>query len=70
MKRKTHEQLAFEQWYENTTFDLDRSPLGSRDCYLQRRAWEAALKYAEEQKEPAVSGFLRAQAPSTVIHSR
>jgi hypothetical protein len=59
MKHKTHEQLAFEQWYESTTFDLERSPLGSRDCYMQRRAWEAALDYAKRQQTQPITGFLR-----------
>jgi hypothetical protein len=47
MKHKSIDQQAFEQWYVENTFDLARSPLGSRDCYMQRRAWEAAMKFRD-----------------------
>ena len=72
MKHKTEEQLAFEQWYTETTFDLERSPLGSRDCYLQRRAWEAALAFQNKASadKPMITGGILSNLKSVWMNSQ
>lgn len=32
----------FEEWYAVNAFDYVSSPIGSRECDLQWKAWEAA----------------------------
>lgn len=39
----------FEQWYVENTFDYPSNPIGSPDCGLQRKAWQAAQ--AAQQQE-------------------
>lgn len=39
-------QAAFEEWYVRNAFDLLMNPIGSRDCDLQRKAWQAAMRQA------------------------
>lgn len=41
----------FEQWYVCSAFHYERDPLGSRDCGLQWKAWQAAIA-ALENTEP------------------
>lgn len=36
----------FEEWYACNAHDYVANPIGSRDCGLQRKAWNAALQYA------------------------
>lgn len=36
------ERKEFEAWYARTAFDYVLSPIGSRDCSLQWRAWQQA----------------------------
>ncbi|MPW17898.1 hypothetical protein GCT13_13360 [Paraburkholderia sp. CNPSo 3157] len=38
------ERAEFEQWYVENAFDLERSPIGSRECGLQWRAWQAGRR--------------------------
>ena len=35
---------AFEQWYAENAFDYVASPIGSRECGLQWKAWKACAK--------------------------
>lgn len=35
-------RAAFEAWYARTAFDYVLSPIGSRDCSLQWKAWQEA----------------------------
>lgn len=34
-------QEKFEKWYVENSFDLITNPLGSRECSLQRKSWQA-----------------------------
>lgn len=33
----------FETWYEENTFDYEKNAIGSRECSLMWKAWQAAL---------------------------
>ena len=54
---------AFEQWYVENAFDYVSNPIGSRDCGLQRKAWNASREAAEKElaeirkQEPVRMGF-------------
>ncbi|MBN7828356.1 hypothetical protein J5H37_02310 [Stenotrophomonas maltophilia] len=37
------ERARFEEWYVQNAFDYVANPIGSRDCALMRKAWNAAL---------------------------
>ena len=37
----------FEQWYVENAFDYVSNPIGSRDCGLQRKAWNASREAVE-----------------------
>lgn len=37
------ERARFEDWYVQNAFDYVANPLGSRDCALQWKGWQAAL---------------------------
>jgi len=37
------ERARFEDWYVQNAFDYTANPIGSRDCALMRKAWDAAL---------------------------
>ncbi|MBN5108837.1 hypothetical protein JY464_07080 [Stenotrophomonas maltophilia] len=37
------ERARFEEWYVQNAFDYEANPIGSRDCALMRKAWNAAL---------------------------
>lgn len=41
----------FEQWYAENAFDYESSPIGSRDCGLQRKAWQEATSRQEEKSK-------------------
>jgi len=43
--------MLFEQWYTTHCFDLESAPIGSRDCGLQRAAWNAAIESAALEAE-------------------
>ncbi len=60
----------FEQWYVENAFDYVSNPIGSRDCGLQRKAWNASREAAEKElaamreQEPAfwmIDGILYQQ---------
>jgi len=36
------DRAEFEQWYAENAFDFVKNPIGSRDCGLQWKAWQAA----------------------------
>jgi hypothetical protein len=38
------ELQEFEQWYVENAFDLQSNPIGSRDCGLQWKAWQASRR--------------------------
>ena len=38
------QKQAFEQWYVENAFDYVANPIGSRDCGLQRAAWNAGFE--------------------------
>jgi len=46
------QKQAFEQWYAENAFDYVANPIGSRDCGLQRAAWNAG--YEADAKSTAV----------------
>ena len=50
------EREAFEAWYAVNAFDYGANPIGSRDCGLQWRAWQAALA----QPAPLTDAEIRA----------
>lgn len=35
------ERVAFEAWYSQNAFNFERDPIGSRECGLQWKAWQA-----------------------------
>lgn len=37
------ERARFEDWYVQNAFDYVANPIGSRDCALQWKGWQAAL---------------------------
>jgi hypothetical protein len=37
---------AFEDWYAVNAFDYEKNPIGSSQCSLQWKAWQAAMGYA------------------------
>jgi hypothetical protein len=44
----------FETWYACNAFDYESNPIGSRDCGLQRAAWQAGVNaYAAHVALPA-----------------
>jgi hypothetical protein len=40
---RQNEAVSFDDWYVEHAFDYEKHPLGSRECGLQREAWDAAL---------------------------
>ena len=40
---------SFEQWYTENIFNLERDPIGSRECGLQWKAWQAAYTAALQE---------------------
>lgn len=42
ISRVREQRKAFEQWYTLNAFDYESAPIGSRDCELQWKAWQAA----------------------------
>ncbi|PZT01154.1 hypothetical protein A7X89_02205 [Stenotrophomonas maltophilia] len=49
------ERAQFEEWYVQNAFDYEANPIGSRDCALMRKAWNAALS---AQPSPGGQGGL------------
>lgn len=47
----------FDTWYTQNVFDYQANPLGSRDCALQRKAWNAALAHPRYTGERAGGPF-------------
>ena len=41
------ERKEFEEWYSQNAFDYQSNPIGSRECGLQWKAWQAARKQKE-----------------------
>lgn len=39
--RDQAERARFEEWYVQNAFDYVANPIGSRDCALQWKAWQA-----------------------------
>jgi hypothetical protein len=35
------DRAEFEQWYIENAFEYERNPIGSRECGLQWKAWQA-----------------------------
>lgn len=50
------ERARFEEWYVQNAFDYEANPIGSRDCALMRKAWNAALS---AQPSPGGQGDAR-----------
>lgn len=46
------ERARFEDWYVRNAFDYVANPLGSRDCDLQWKGWQAALAARQPVGEP------------------
>ena len=42
------ERAAFEAWYSQNAFNFERDPIGSRDCGLQWKAWQARAALAQK----------------------
>ena len=55
-----HSDENFEEWYSCNAHDYASAPIGSRDCGLQRKAWNAALEFADKRSKhpPATSSAL------------
>lgn len=47
---KADERRAFEDWYVVSAFDYVANPLGSRECYLMWKAWQARADLTGEVK--------------------
>jgi len=45
--REELERKEFEEWYSQNAFDYVANPIGSRECGLQWKAWQAARKQKE-----------------------
>lgn len=41
------DRSRFEAWYTLHAFDLAANPIGSRECHLQWKAWEAAIEQSK-----------------------
>jgi hypothetical protein len=50
-----NERKAFEKWYVANAFDYENNPIGSRECALQWKAWQAALSTPADGGEQAVA---------------
>ena len=50
---KERATAGFDQWYVENAFDLEQSPIGSRDYTLQKKAWYAGRKEFEWSESPA-----------------
>ena len=50
-KEPKEERDKFEDWYIKNIWDLKEYPIGSRECYLQWKAWLAAIA-AHAPQEP------------------
>ncbi|MDH2023622.1 hypothetical protein N5J29_12735 [Stenotrophomonas sp. GD03680] len=37
------ERARFEAWYVGNAFDYEKNPIGSRECSLMWKAWQAGL---------------------------
>lgn len=42
------ERAAFEAWYSQNAFNFERDPIGSRECGLQWKAWQARAALARK----------------------
>lgn len=42
------ERAAFEAWYSQNAFNFERDPIGSRECGLQWKAWQARAALAQK----------------------
>lgn len=42
MNHTEQDRAEFEQWYTMHAHDYAKNPIGSRDCDLQWRAWQAS----------------------------
>ena len=51
-KEPKEERDKFEKWYVTHIWDLKEYPIGSRECYLQWKAWQAAIAANASKQEP------------------
>jgi hypothetical protein len=58
---------AFEQWYVENAFDYVKNPIGSRDCALQRAAWNEAVEQCAELIEALDNEWVTRGAGSALI---
>ncbi len=53
------ERIKFETWYVTNIGDLSACPIGSRECYLQWKAWQAAIAaHAPKNKWTDIKDFI------------
>lgn len=52
LESKSDERKAFEQWYATNAFDYPSNPIGSRECGLQWKAWEARAALSVPESLP------------------
>ena len=63
MNKHTYiEREAFEKWYVENAFDYEQNPIGSRDCGLQWKAWQAAC--ANLAGDDAVERLAQGEIPA------
>jgi hypothetical protein len=53
----TDSRERFEQWYTVNTFDYARSPIGSRECAISWKAWQAAERETAKRCHEIVRSF-------------
>lgn len=57
VETRTPERIAFEIWYNCNVFDLEESPIGSRDCCLMWKAWKARAEKADESDPDTIARY-------------
>ncbi|WP_458068694.1 hypothetical protein [Rhodanobacter sp. BL-MT-08] len=62
-----NEHAAFEKWYVENAFDYEANPIGSRECGLQRKAWQAArAQLIAEQEKVEPLAWLETEPSATI----
>lgn len=56
LRDELRERAEFEDWYAQNAFDYVAAPIGSRDCVLSWKAWQAALAATGKQQVGEVQG--------------
>lgn len=66
----TNEREEFEKWYSVSAFDFVENPIGSRDCGLQWRAWQARGELEAKKLEASDARYqARVRELEEALHS-